>query len=76
MELAALAPNPLVSQFHTVSNPKFSDAGKELSTVKARQVELSSTTYRTGPNSKIYHLEVLDNKVFPLNSIDLGSLIM
>lgn len=44
MELAALAPNPLVSQFHTVSNPKFSDAGKELSTVKARQVELISTT--------------------------------
>lgn len=76
MELAALAPNPLVSQFHTGSNPKFSDAVKELSTVKARQVELIRTTYRTGPNSTIYHLEVLEYKVFSLNSIDFGSLIL
>lgn len=76
MELAALAPNSLASQFHAGSNLKFSDAVKELSMFKSRQLELISTTYRTGPNSTIHHKDVLDDKIFPLNSIDLESLIL
>jgi len=66
-KLATLAPDLWVSQFHTGPNPKFSDAVRELSTVKDSRVDLINNGYRAGPNSTIYHLELLDvNRSFSI----------
>lgn len=58
-EVSYFGTRPVAISISAGSNPKFSDAVKELRT---RRVKLINTGYRNGPNSTIYHLKLLDVK--------------
>lgn len=58
-EVSYFGTRPVGISISAGSNPKFSDAVKELRT---RGVKLINTGYRNGPNSTKYHLELLDVK--------------